>query len=63
MTDSEQARVRHKSTVNLDVWGYFVKAYDLFERHTKEDNARARELLDQALLLDPNYANALALRR
>jgi TolB-like protein len=62
LTDGEQARVRHRSTVNLDAWGYFVKAYDLFERHTKEDNARARELLDQALLLDPNYANALALK-
>jgi adenylate cyclase len=62
MTDGEQARVRHKSTVSLDAWSYFVKAYDLFERHTKEDNARARELLDQALLLDPNYANALALQ-
>ena len=62
MTDGEQARVRHRSTVNLDAWGYFVKAYDLFQRHTKEDNARARELLDQALLLDPNYANALALK-
>lgn len=62
MTDGEQARVRHRSTVNLDAWGYFVKAYDLFERHTKEDNFRARELLDQALKLDPNYANALALK-
>jgi adenylate cyclase len=62
MTDGEQARVRHRSTVNLDAWGYFVKAYDLFERHTKEDNARARELLDQALQLDPHYANALALK-
>lgn len=62
MTDGEQARVRHRSTVNLDAWGYFVKAYDLFQRHTKEDNARARELLDEALKLDPNYANALSLK-
>ena len=62
MTDGEQARVRHRSTVNLDAWGYYVKAYDLFERHTKEDNARARELLDQTLKLEPNYANALALK-
>jgi adenylate cyclase len=62
MTDGEQARVRHRSTLNLDAWGYFVKAYDLFQRHTKEDNARARELLDQALKIDPNYANALALK-
>jgi adenylate cyclase len=62
MTDGEQARVRHRSTVNLDAWGYFVKAYDLFQRHTKEDNAKARELLDEALKVDPNYANALALK-
>ena len=62
MADGEQARVRHRSTVNLDAWGYFVKAYDLFQRHTKEDNARARELLDQALKIDPNYANAFALK-
>jgi adenylate cyclase len=48
--------------LNLDAWGYFVKAYDLFQRHTKEDNARARELLDQALKIDPYYANALALK-
>jgi adenylate cyclase len=62
MTNGEQARVRHRSTVNLDAWSYFVKAYDLFERHTKEDNAKARELLDQALKLDPNYAIALSLK-
>ena len=34
----------------------------MFERHTKEDNANARELLDQALALDPNYAIALSLK-
>lgn len=62
MTEGEQARVRQKSTVNLDAWAYFIKAYDLFERHTKEDNARARQLLDQALALDLNYDIALSLK-
>jgi adenylate cyclase len=62
ITNGEQARVRHRSTANLDAWSYFVKAYDLFERHTKEDNAKARELLDKALKLDPNYAIALSLK-
>ena len=62
LTDGEQARVRHKSTVNLDAWGYWVRAYDLFEQHTKEGNAKARELLDQSLEIDPRYANALALK-
>ena len=62
LTDGEQALVRHKSTANLDAWGYWVKAYDLFEQHTKEGNAKARELLDQSLKIDPRYANALALK-
>lgn len=62
VTNGEQARVRQRSTSNLDAWGYFVKAYDLFQRHTKEDNAKARELLDQALKLDPNYDIAIALK-
>ncbi len=62
LTDGEQARVRHKSTASLDAWEYWVKAYDLFEQHTKEGNATARELLDQSLKFDPKYANALALK-
>jgi TolB-like protein/class 3 adenylate cyclase/cytochrome c-type biogenesis protein CcmH/NrfG len=62
LTDGEQAQVRHRSTTNLDAWGYWVKAYDLFEKHTKEGYAKARELLDHSLKLDPRYANALALK-
>jgi len=62
LTDGEQAQVRHKSTTSLDAWGYWVKAYDLFEKHTKEGNAKARELLDQSLKLDPTYSMALALK-
>jgi adenylate cyclase len=36
--------------------------YQSFQRHTKEDNARARELLNEALILDSKYANAIALK-
>jgi adenylate cyclase len=61
MTEGEQARVR-RSTVHLDAWGHSVKAYGLFQRFTKEDNARARELIDQALRLNPDWANALCLK-
>jgi adenylate cyclase len=62
LTEGEQARVRCRSTKNIDAWALWVKAYDLFEQHTKEDNAKARDLLDDAIKIDPNYATAYALK-
>jgi len=56
LTEGEQALVRHRSTNNLEAWGHAVRAYSLFERYTKEDNAKARELFERAVALDPNYA-------
>ena len=56
LTDGEQARLRHKSTDNLQSWAYAVKGYSLYERFTKEDNARATELFEKAIELDPKYA-------
>jgi TolB-like protein/Tfp pilus assembly protein PilF len=56
LTEGEQALVRHRSTNNLDAWGHAIRAYSLFERYTKEDNAKARELFERAVELDPNYA-------
>jgi len=48
-------------TENLEAWGYLVRANSLifFGRVTKENNAKARELLQQALKLDPDYPSAL----
>ncbi len=56
LTEGEQALVRHGSTKNLEAWGHAVRAYSLFERYTKEDNAKARELFERAVEFDPNYA-------
>jgi adenylate cyclase len=58
LTRGEQARVWHKSSRNLEALGHASKALDLFERFTKEDNARSRELFEQATQLDPTYAFA-----
>ena len=58
LTEGEQALVRSRSTNNLEAWGYAVKGASLFPRGTKEDNAKARELLKQAIEIDPNYAFA-----
>ena len=59
-TEGEEARIRHRLTNDLEAWEYAVRGYALFERFTKEDNARARELFQRAVELDPQYAWVLA---
>lgn len=59
LTDGEQALLRHGATKNLEAWGYYVKATAYLECGTKHDLARARELLEHALVLDPEYVHAL----
>ena len=57
LTEGEQAQVRHQ-TENLQAWSLAVKAQGLFETYRKDDNAKARELFERSVELDPNYAYA-----
>jgi TolB-like protein/lipopolysaccharide biosynthesis regulator YciM len=61
LTDGEQARLWHKSTNDLETWGQLVRAGRLFERFSHEDNAKARELLEQVLEKEPENAFAWTL--
>jgi len=55
----EQARNWHKaSTTNLEAWEKYLKADDYILRLTKEDNAIARRLFEEVIVLDPEYADA-----
>jgi len=47
------------STVNLEAWGYFNKGVSHFNRYTKRDNIKARELCERAAKLDPEYVPPL----
>ena len=49
-----------KGTDNLEAWSYLFKGLHLVAFITKEDTAKARELFEQALNLDPDYAYAWA---
>ncbi len=40
--------------------GFIGAAYELYRRFTPSDNAKARELFEKAIALDPNYASAYA---
>ena len=58
LTHGEQARAYAKTTDNLEVWSYGVKANELLDRFNKEDNAKAQALLEAAIKLDPEYVLA-----
>ncbi len=60
LTDGERART-YGRTNNLEAWGYVVQAGGYFYRFTREDNAKARALAEQAIRLDPEYAFAFSL--
>jgi TolB-like protein/cytochrome c-type biogenesis protein CcmH/NrfG len=54
-----QSMLTRKTMPNFEVWSYAVRGYSHMNRHTKADNARARELFERAASLDPGYAPVL----
>jgi adenylate cyclase len=58
LTHGEAARWAERTTENFEAWSYFVKGRELYMKFGKEDNAKARELLEAATELDPDYAYA-----
>jgi adenylate cyclase len=56
--EGEQARLWQKDTTNLKAYLKYLEAKSYLNRQTKEDNTRARQLSEEALALDPGYANA-----
>ena len=57
---AENFRARRKAPENLDAWGLVMRALSHYWRVTREDNLKAQALLEQAIAIDPNYAQALA---
>jgi adenylate cyclase len=59
--DAELKRVRRKRPDSLDAYDLVLRAIDLMYRLNLDDFKAARELLTQAIELDPNYAKAYAM--
>ena len=62
LTRGEYARILHRSTTSFEAWILLVKADSLFERLTKEDILKARELAQEAIRLDPEFSSAWAMK-
>jgi TolB-like protein len=57
---AENFRARRKPPENLDAWGLVMRALSHYWSVTREDNLQAQALLEQAIAIDANYAQALA---
>jgi adenylate cyclase len=60
LTVREQGYLVRKHTENLEAYDYLLRGMESYNRSTKEANAQARQLLEKAIELDPQYAEAYA---
>ncbi len=60
LTLMEKGILVRKTTDNLEAYDYYLRGLEYFFRLTKEANTQAQQMLEKALALDPNYAQAYA---
>ena len=60
LAQAEAARVSGKNPNSFTAYDYVMKGWYAYNKFTREDNAAARDLFEQARKIDPNYARAYA---
>jgi len=60
LDQTEMARASLKHPESLDAYSLYWRGYELYMRFTPRDNAKARELFEKAIALDPHFATAYA---
>jgi adenylate cyclase len=60
LTLQEQGVLVRKTTDNLDAYENFLRGEEYFWSFTKDGNAKARQMFEKAVALDPKYADANA---
>ena len=61
LTDEEQKRLLHRYTDNMEAYDLYLRGLEYFNRLAKESNIQARQVLNKAIDLDPDFAAAYAL--
>jgi adenylate cyclase len=57
LTEGEQSRLRFgRGTRSIEAWASATRGFALFRTLSKENNARAKQLLEKATSLDPSFA-------
>jgi len=60
LTKEEEKKVTKKPTENAEAYELFLKGHEYFTRGTKSDFERALTLFEEAVRLDPKFAQAFA---
>lgn len=60
LTMAEERHMGSPYTTNPQAWELFTRGTQLYRRFTPKDNAQARDLFEQAIALDPQFARAYA---
>ncbi|RWC50631.1 MAG: adenylate/guanylate cyclase domain-containing protein [Mesorhizobium sp.] len=60
LTEDDRQRLAPEHPRNTEAYDYFLRGRELWHRLTKETNVAARDLLQRATELDPNFASAYA---
>jgi TolB-like protein/Tfp pilus assembly protein PilF len=58
LMEGEHARLLAKGTKNLQAYLKFLQAREIFFTVTKEGNAQARRLMEEAIAMDPQFSSA-----
>ncbi len=61
LTPGEQGRLKRPPTTNLEAYDYFLRGLEYRSQRTRESNLQARQMFEQAITLDPQFAVAHAL--
>ncbi len=61
VTEDEQKRLLRRYTDNMEAYDYYLRGLEYFSKLTKETNILARQMLQLAIDLDPQFAAAYAL--
>jgi adenylate cyclase len=61
LTEGEQARVLYKGTEILQAYLKYLQGLEYFQIQTKENNALARRLFEETILIDPQFPQAYSL--
>jgi len=60
LTAGEVARINFQSTDNFMAYDYFLRGVEAYDKRSKANHERARQLFEKAIELDPNFARAIA---
>ena len=61
LTEGDQARIWLNRPANLEAFIKLFKAYELYRQQNKEDNIRARQLIEETIQLDPKLPESYLL--